>query len=56
MFISGVYCSPDRILVRRFSSDWFGITLSGHKKWFDMTKSGHEMTNDFDENDEILTK
>jgi len=29
-------------LVRRFSSDWFGITSSGHEKWFGIIWTGHE--------------
>ena len=45
-----------RILVRQFSSDWFVRPSSGHEKWFVIPSSGHEMTNDSDENDEILTK
>jgi hypothetical protein len=56
-----------RILVRQFSSDWFVRPSSGHEKWFVIPSSGDEkwfvipssgdeMTNDSDENDEILTK
>ena len=55
-FVTWPWTVTLRILVRCFLSDWFVITLSGHKKCFDITSSGHKITNDSDENDEILTK